>query len=239
MLMELRRDNLPVLLANAADAEKDKDGSSSSSLAGTLRFLGVAEYVVNGDRDAFRSYLTGSAALRNEMLDRYLNGDAIDGSYVTMILYKDILTALAANDFGLARSIASKAGGRHELEMKYDHTFDLAFGYALKAVVENDELGMKRWCKQLLDECSDEANSDLQFYAEALDAIRRSSSFDVSIALKEISSRHTNQAKVGGIFKDTEDETLCVWGIALANLAINCGLSIDVASSFIPQDLVG
>jgi len=238
MLMKLRRESLPVLLANAQNREKDQNGCSSSSLSGTLRFLGVAEFVVNGDVEAFREQLRAAASLHNMVLDRYLNGESIDGSYVTMLSYKDILNALAANDLELAHSIAKKIGGRHGLEQEHDHPFDLAFGYCLKAVVERDELGMNEWCPRFLGECASEESVDFRGYAEALDAIRRIDPEDASAALKSVANRHANQCKMGGVFKDTEDETLCVWGIAIANLANSQGLSIALGSPSIPQELV-
>lgn len=238
MLLELRQENLPVLEANAQDLEKDRNGCSSSSLANALRFLGVAEYVVNGDIEAFREKLGAAAKLRNVLLERYCNGDPISDSYVTMLSYKHVLNALAAHDLGLAQSIANKMGGRNVLENEHDHPFDLAFGYCLKAVVEMDQAAMDKWCARFLEECASDDNADFRGYAQALDAIRRNDSDALSVALMNVVKSHANQCKTGGAFNNMEDETLCVWGVAIAYLANTRGLSVTLESSIIPQELV-
>lgn len=238
MLMELRQENLPLLEANARDMEKDRNGCSSSALGSTLRFIGVAEYVVNGSVELFRKNLSAAAGLRNALLERYENGEPIDDSYVTMLSYKDLLNAFAANNVELGQGIASKMGGRTEIETQYDHPFDLVFGYCLKAVVETDRAAMNVWCARFLDECSSSGNVAFRGYARALDAIRSKDSEAVCAALTNIAETHADQCKTGGIFSDTEDESLCVWGVAIANLAIARGLNVTLVTPVIPQELV-
>ncbi len=238
MLMELRRGTLPVLEANAQDAEKDRNGCSSSSLASSLRFLGVAEYVVNGNIDAFRELLGAAAEHRDSLLKRFLNGEPIDRSYVTMLSYMHVLNALAANKLDVAHSIVMKLGGRDEIEKEQDHPFDLAFGYCLKAVVEINSASMDEWCARFLDECSSEDNADFRGYAQALDAIRRHDLDALHMALENVVNMHSNQCKVGGVFHGTEDECLCVWGVAIANLAKAKQLAVTLESPIVPRELV-
>ena len=48
-----------------------------------------------------------------------------------------------------------------------------------------------------------------------------------------------NQCKRGGVFKDTEDEALCVWGVGVANLVRHRGLLVDALPPLIPQETAG
>ena len=46
------------------------------------------------------------------------------------------------------------------------------------------------------------------------------------------------QSKGRGVFRDKEDEMLCVWGIGIANLARWRGLNVDAIPPLIPNDLL-
>ena len=54
------------------------------------------------------------------------------------------------------------------------------------------------------------------------------------------SNGHKRQCKGKGLFKDTVDEVLCVWGLGMANLARMCGLELDKMpdDSLIPSELI-
>src|SRR4051794_5815259 len=95
MLLGMRKEHLITLRANAADPAKDKTGTATSSVQGTLRFIGVAEFSVAGDVTAFRKHLAETAALGLRILERYDAGETVDPSYVSMLRYKDVLNALA------------------------------------------------------------------------------------------------------------------------------------------------
>ena len=58
MLLEMRKKHLKQLYVNQSDPAKDKSGSATNSLVGTLRFLAVADYVLKKDiRQSVRSCL--------------------------------------------------------------------------------------------------------------------------------------------------------------------------------------
>ena len=100
MLLEMRREHLVTLRANADNPEKDRNGTSSSSLRGTLRFIGVSEYVVSHNATLFRRYLSDAAKVQLSLFERQSRGEPIDESYLVMLSYKDLLNSLAAGDFG-------------------------------------------------------------------------------------------------------------------------------------------
>src|SRR4029079_16897161 len=96
MLLEMRKEHLHVLRTNATDPAKDESGTATSSLQGTLRFIGVAEVAVCKDVGSFRCHLGEVAELGLRLIERYDEGDGIDPSYVSLLRYKDIFNALAA-----------------------------------------------------------------------------------------------------------------------------------------------
>lgn len=238
MLLEMRREHLATLQANAADAAKDQNGSSSSSVRGTLRFIGVAEFAVSGNVDLFRRYLSDAAKIQLRLFERHKAGDPIDDSYVAMLSYKALLDALAAADFATARRLALCMGGRAETEKKHDHPFDYCFGYTLKAFTERNTETMAHWATKFSAVCQQSDSADFAGYAEALNGILANDEKLVQQGLTAIVKGHKNQTKRGGVFKDLEDETLCVWGVGIANLARQSGLAVQGVPPFIPPQLI-
>lgn len=237
-LVELRYENLPILQNNASDQEKDKNGSASSSLAGSLRFLGVANYILNHDISMFKEYLSEAAAIRKQLFERFEGGEPISESYVAMLSYKALMNALAAGDFELSKELASMMGGRDEIEKEHDHPFDYALGYTLKSFVLNDYHGMQQWAKNFEAVCTEKENVDFLGYAQLFIAILNKDENKANQGISEIIKGHKKQSKGYGVFKDSEDETLCVWGIGMVNLARYRNLNVQGSPPLVPDDLL-
>jgi len=238
-LYEIESEDLPLLRSNAFDDTKDREGSSSSVLADSLRFVGVAEYVLNGDIASFRSKLGEAANLRLQLFQRYESGDPISKSYVTMLSYKSVLDALAAGDFSLAHDLASKMGGRDSLEREYDHPFDYALGYAIRAIVLGEEVEIPERIQAFRAECVKPGNANFLPYADLFAAIATAGDADAANhSLKQLVDAHKKESKERGVFKDSEDEVLCVWGLGVANLARHRGLAVDPVPPLIPENLL-
>lgn len=238
VLIEMRRKHLVQLRANITKSENDKNGSATNSLVGTLRFIAVADYVLNKDIFGYKSALTEAASLRCKLFKRFDTGEAISPSYVSMRTYKSLFNALAAGDEVLSKEFASQMGGRDKIESEYDRPFDIAFGYLLKAFLESDKAKVSRYLDALESLSIEPENVDFKGYAIVLRAV---SIGDVGAAEKgfgEVFIGHKRQCNAGGLFKYTEDEMLCIWGIGLANLARMCGLAIYIKDSFIPDELL-
>jgi hypothetical protein len=238
MLSDMRRENITVLLANARDSAKDKNGSASASVASTLRFLGVADYVLKGDIVQFKSNLAQAAEIRLNILRRFMNGEPISRSYISMLNYKSLCNALAACDMGLAKSLAIQMGGRKELEKEYDHPFDYALGYALRAFVLGEEEDMGKWASEFAAICEAKENLDFAGYAEVFQGILQKDVDMVKNGLKSVVKGHAKQSKGKGVFSDSEDELLCIWGVGIANLARAHGMVVDGEPPLIPNDLL-
>lgn len=236
MLLESRTRHHQILLEK--DKREDLRGSTTSSLMGSHRFIGVAEYVLNHDINTFRSNLTKSAKLQNSLIIRYDAGEPIAPSYVTMIVYQELLDALAAGDLRLAREFAGNMGGREKIEKELDHPFDRTLGYTLKSFVSNDKTGMELWSKEFLDLCRRKKYVSDIGYANMFKAILEENEQDANKALAEIAKGHKRLSRGSGRFSDTEDEVLCVWGLGMANLARMYGLKVESNDPLIPADLL-
>jgi hypothetical protein len=238
LLREMRRKHLAQLRLNQSVSDKDKDGSTSDSLAGSLRFLGVADYVLDKNVAAFRGQLSEAAMLRLRLFERFDAGETISPSYVSMMAYKTLLNALAAANEGLAQNLAERMGGRDSIEAEYDRLFDRAFGYCLKGIVVHDAAGAQRALQDLERACKEPENRDFKGYVKAFRAIVDLNADVLPQAFEEIVAGHRKQSLATGLFKDTEDEVLCVWGLAVANLARSNGLPVPNAHPLLPAELM-
>ncbi len=235
-LLEARKRLLPSLTTNAK--ERDSKGSSTNLLGLSHRFIGVAEYLVNGDVEAFRRELAENARCRLELITRFESGGDVSPSYVGMTgVYKALLDALAAGNAELSRELASRVGDREVIERENDHPFDLAFGYALKAAVlqSND---LEKRVSAFGAEVGKVENQDFKGYADAFSAMCSNDSENLAAIFTTIVEGHKRQAKGNGVFKGTEDEGLCVWGVAIANLLITQGISMDIDDPLLPRALL-
>ncbi len=237
-LAERRRRRLDQLRANQSESVKDANGSASNMLAGALRFLAVAEYVLNKDVKKFQSYLSESAELRCRLFQRYDAGDRISPSYVSMLAYKYLFAALAAGDNSIAKDLAARMGGRQEIEAEYDHPFDIALGYLLKNFVLYASTEKIKWLDEFQSHCQRPASRDFMGYFTVFKAILDRNVETANAGFFELLKGHQRQSKGRGVFKDTEDELLCVWGIGLANLARQGGIYTDPQEPLLPKDLL-
>jgi len=238
ILHQERNEFLSMLCLNAQDKEKDKNGSASASFSNSLRFIGVSEYVLNTDVNSFKSNLIEAARIRYQLFLRFNKGEPISKSYLSMLSYKALFNALAAGEFDLARELATLMGGREEIEKEFDHPFDYNLGYALKSFVLNDRSQMEKWSSEFSKICDKKENSDFRGYALIFEAILIEDVEKANEALIAIEKGHKKQSKGRGVFKNSEDEVLCVWGIGIANLCRSYGLNVSAIPPLIPDDLL-
>jgi len=237
ILFEESMEDLPYLKDNAKNPKKDKNGSASNTLANLIRFIGVSEFLLNQNIEGFRRFLSDAAQIRLSLIERFDKGEAISKSYVSMLSYKSLFNALASGDLGLAKKLASTMGGRDDIEREYDHPFDRALGYALKAIVLNSvEQGEK--AAEFRTVIEESGNIDFIGYADAFEAILNCDAESFMNALQSIVSNHKKQSKGNGVFRDSEDEVLCIWGVGLVNLAKLRGMEIKFDDPLIPVSLV-
>jgi hypothetical protein len=237
-LREMRKKHLIQLRANCSSAEKDKNGSASHSLMGTLRFLAVANYVLDKDVAAFRACLREAADVTKKLFDRYDAAEPISPSYISMMAYKELFSALASGDLVLAGSLAEKMGGRESIEKEYDRPFDTALGYTLKNILAADDVGAKKYLETFELTCQEQDNVDFKGYAVVLRAVLNHDVRMAEAGFVDVIAGHIRQCKVGGMFQDTEDELISLWGVGLANLARMRGLKINASDSLIPSELI-
>jgi hypothetical protein len=238
-LLAMYRDRLlPTKARQAADRSKDPKGAECNLYAGTLRFVGVAEFKVEGRSDAFRSRLKAAAECRLSLFERHEVGEPISPSYLSMLAYRSVLDALASGSWDVATAIARSMGGRPEIEVENDHPFDLAMGYAIKWSVLGARPEMSEWAARLSEECGKPENANLRGYADALRGICEAKRAAVDAGLAEAVRGHCMECATGGIFHGKEDEVLDVWGIGIANLARHVGVGAEAHPPTIPPELL-
>jgi hypothetical protein len=238
MLLELRKDHLRTLQANASDPTKDSSGIATASVQGTLRFIGVAEFALTGSVASFRRHLGEVAKLGLRLLERFDEGESIDPPYVAMLRYKDVFNALAAVEMTTAGQIGQRLGGRQAVEEKYNHPFDRCLGYALKSLVCGSPDQMANCLAEFDSICSSRENANFAGYAIAFRGVLNRDASIVQEGLKEIVKGHKNLVKRGGVFHDMEDEVVAVWGVGVANLARSQGMRVSGVSPLIPNELL-
>ena len=237
-LLEMRREHLVTVQANAADPAKDRNGSSSTSVQGSLRFIGVAEFVVSGNVELFRRFLSDAAKIQLRLFERHKAGEPIDDSFLAMLSYKSLFDALAAGNFDIATKLAQCMGGRAAIEKEHDHPFDYCLGYTLKAFTERNPEAMAHWASEFSAVCREPDNTDFTGYSKVFDGVLTHDEKAVQEGLASIPKGHKNQSKRGGVFKDLVDETLCVWGVGIANLARRDRIAVEGVPPLIPAELL-
>lgn len=238
VLLEEHYAIFPNIKKNASDKDKDARGLSTTPLASCLRFFGVTEYLVYNDITSFKTKLTESSRLYLSLFVRHNSGEPISESFVSMTSYIQLFNALAVGDFELSKEFAALMGGRDEIEKRNDHPFDYAFGYALKAFVLNNRPDMERYGEEFSEVCCSDGNLDFSGYADMFRAILDNDSAAANQAVKSIVKGHIKQTKGRGVFKNTDDERLCIWGIGIVNLARHYGLEVSASPPWIPADLL-
>lgn len=237
-LTKIELEDLPYIEANASDPEKDKGGSASDLLALSYRFLAVSDYILKGDIISFRSNLIKASSIQNNLFDRFEKGEAIAPSLVTMLSYQALFNALASADWHLSEVLALKMGGREDIEKKVDHPFDYAMGYCLKSFVLGDQTEMKRWHSELAKQCEKKDNMNFRGYPLVFQGILNRNSSEVNVGFEELLRGHKKLCKGRGVFKNTVDEILCIWGLGMANLVRKKGLNVAISDELIPNELI-
>ena len=239
-LLEERREFAPLerKRKNASDPVLDDEGDETVSLANTLRFYGVAEYMLENDIASFKEKLAESAMLQRQLFERFEVGERIDHSYVATLSFHELFDGLAAGDFDEAKKLASQMGGHGTIEKEQDNPFNHAFGYALKALVLNDAEQMEKRLVTFHSECEKMGNANFLGYAEMFDAILAGDVETANAALEKIIVGHKKECNDPGDFYCTDDELLCIWGIGMVNLARHRGLAVKAIPPLIPADLL-
>lgn len=234
--LEMRKEDLPILLQNAANPLKDRNGCSTSVVKGALRSIGVAEFVLDGNVKSFRQNLSNVAKIRLSLFERYRAGESIDNSYVTMLAYKNLFDALAAGDFETAKQLAEQMN-HTAINFPNDVTkFDYSLGSLLAAMIVINRNDAERNLAELLALC-EKKFIDFIGYCLVFRGILDRDNQLVSQGLPEIVKGHKKQAK-RGVFNLTDDEVLCVWGVGVANLARHHGLAAHGVEEWIPEKLL-
>lgn len=221
-------------LIKEKNLERNRTGSATRWVMRSLVFIGVAKYILNKDIQALRSNFYEAAIRGLELLKRFDRGDPISESYVAVPL-EFAEYALVAGDFKLAEEIATLIGIHPEVDKECESKFNVAFGYALKATIlqsEDLELRLNNFMNAKIKRFKNYAE-----YADALVAMRDKNTKAFDEAFKKILAGHRAVSKGRGEYSNTENELLCIEGIAMVNLAKHQGMPVSFENELIPKDL--
>lgn len=222
-LCEARANTRQNLRTKYKDPKKDALGVASGLLSSELRFFAVADFVLLDDVKKFREQMSEAATIQQDMFDRFDRGESIDESFVTPLEYTSVFDALAAGDFSTADKLASRI-----LEMPVArgiHVFHDKFGRALSALCVSQADAAHRIANLTKVFTSYEEN--LTGYSLGFLAVLNRDLDAANQALKIIVDGHRKESIDDGLFDDTEDEVLCVWGLGFANMARHLGVLVS------------
>ena len=80
--LAIQRESLELHRSRIGDTVHDNSGSLTNMCASAARFVGVAEFVLNGDATSFCEGLTESVTLVLSLFDRAQTSDSISASYL-------------------------------------------------------------------------------------------------------------------------------------------------------------
>lgn len=208
-----------------------------SSMCGDLETLAIVEYRLDHDIAGFKERMKKSAEMILELMYGYDTGQSVSISYATMLVYKDLLSALASGDIAFAREFASNMfeRGKGKSEAKI-HIFDTKLGHSLKYLVLGQKKEAHEWIKKFSEECQKKGNASYQGLAKILKGILDENSALVQKGFDEFKKGYKMLIRRGGTA--AHSEWLNTWGIGLANLAISRGLKLDINDEYIPKDLL-
>ena len=207
-------------------------------MRGKLRFLAVAAYRLRGDVLQFRTGMREAAEMQKELFLRADRGESVSTSYLSALTYQQVLDALAAGDSSLASWLADRIGFYPNKGDAKVHPLDLAFAWALKVSVLSDQPGAEERLAAFGAVCQSRGNAAFEGYARFFGALFSRDCAAANVALESIAAGHKRLSRANGVFDDTEDEVLCVWGVGVANLARSRGLDVQAVPPLIRGDLL-
>lgn len=210
-----------------------------------FRKLAVFECVLEIAPEQFRANMKKAVDGWLKLLDRFHRCQKITNSVVgnTMVgnslvdfipAYQSTLDALAIGDETLAKQVAAEI--QHRAPGK-GHRFSRLFAFTLKAavleadefeerLVELENVVPKRGCKQFAG------------HAAVFRCLLERDEAGVTPAFESLLRGHRKLSVGAGMFNNTPDKYLCVWGVGLANLLLLRGLPVEIDDPLMPRQLL-
>ena len=193
------------------------------------RFLAVADYIKTKDVKIFREHLSKAAGYQLELFKRAKAGERISESYVDIYCFKHLLTALASGDY----TIFKKFKPYVEHLKSPGHPFTKKFFRVLRDFVCEDSVDLKGAIEDMKEYFAKKEKASYG-YALAFEAIENKDKRAFEEAFSLILKNH----KRIGEFRDSEDEVIALWPLALINLARFKGLDVHADNFLIPKELI-
>jgi hypothetical protein len=223
-----------------ATADMNKLGDSEvhrAMFATDKETIGVVDYLLDGDVAAFHDGVQHPA---REALKMYGETDLKgDGSLLSLMVYQEVLHALAGGAFALAKEAARCCLTRNESSPYRVHPFDKKFAFALFSIVcafPKEE--QTRLVGDLITEVEKPGSKSFIGYGDAFAAILDRDVGRTTQALSAIAKGQVKLARKGGLFDNVINRAICIWGIGVANLARALGMDVSGSPPLIPDELL-
>lgn len=204
----------------------------SGLCAGTLKSLGICEYLINHNTEMSKNYFYNSVVAARRVLELY---DANNGLEVTMgvsmMNFWSLYQGIISENEEATIAFAEVMGGRDEMEKKATtkHVYNL--GYALKYIVLNENDKAENYVQQIEKNKSDTYNVGLD---EIFRGLLELDNAKTQSGLEKRLANHKRSRE----FKNTPDEFFSIEVVALTKLAESKGLKIDLDDVIAPREVI-
>jgi hypothetical protein len=200
-------------------------------------FESVAVFVAiaKGAWAEYRNYLRQSGDCIKRIFEIAEEGAEVSTSLLSMSGMWSMFLSLASGDMALSRALAAKFGGRDAIEKEHDLPFTRAMGYLVRdAILESAPL-IER-IGALETACKRAGVREFSGYVQAFAGMEDGDSKKIQAGLERVIAEYPRLARPNRYFFAQSDKFLCLWGIGVANLALERGLLVMPIPPLIPAE---
>ncbi|MFT3684724.1 MAG: hypothetical protein QM783_07295 [Phycisphaerales bacterium] len=214
----------------------DARGDATAMSALMCHSASIHSWVRKASVNLYRQLAKRSAELHLELVKRSERGDPIADSRIGFMSYQRLFDGLASGSLPLAADVAGRILSRTTKIPDPVSAFDRSFCQALCAFVfqSPDRAIQLEKFKPMLESS---ATKPFAGYGAAFEAMLNSDRESLNRAILDIAEGHIKLGKTG-VWKETVDRELCVWGIGIAQLAKSYNLDADIDHVLIPGALI-
>jgi hypothetical protein len=155
-----------------------------------------------------------------------------------VLAYKHLFGALAAGNSPIAQTLAGKMGNRLIESEEYVSKLDMVFGYLMKYFTLYDKLNLAFWVDEFFKLPPGSLMSSFTAYVQVAKSYIDQDHNGIQVAFQNVIASHERLSVGAGIFANTPDELISVWGVGLLNLVRAAGFDIVVDDPLFPKALI-
>lgn len=216
-------------------AQFDARGDATAMSMHQCHGASILTWIRRGDAVAYRQLALRSAEHQVSLMERAGRGDPISESRVGFMSYQRLFDALASGSALTSTQLAQQIQGRVSQRPDRVAGFDRAMCLTLCAFVEK-ATRREESLRVLTEAMASDSLKRFAGYGRAFHALLASDGQLLTDALRAIVADHEHLGRLG-VWRETVDRELCVWGIGLAHLAHEYGLDTELDCPLLPRAL--